>query len=117
MARITIIFAVLLIALGIGTYVGTEFKPTALIPAGFGVVLLLSGLIALKEHLRKHAMHAASMVALLGVVAAVVSLIVRGSVASSVAIAEQVAMALLCGGLLFLCVRSFINARRARRGQ
>jgi hypothetical protein len=41
---------------------------TALIPGAFGVLLVLCGVLALRESLRKHAMHVASAVALLGTV-------------------------------------------------
>ena len=43
-----------------------KYKKTALIPAAFGLALLLCGALALKESRKKHAMHAAAMVGLLG---------------------------------------------------
>ena len=71
MPRLTIIFGPLLILLGAGGYFGTgQTSVTALIPAFFGVPFLLLGLVALKDGLRKHAMHAASLLALLGVIGA-----------------------------------------------
>ena len=43
MAKVTLIFAVLLIALGLGSYFGTgSLHPTALIPTWFGLALGLS---------------------------------------------------------------------------
>ena len=93
MAKITIIFGVLLIGLGVIGYVGAtpsaapadpgvesdaeassasppaKKSVTALIPAFVGVALLLCGLLALKESLLKHAMHGAAMIGLLGAIA------------------------------------------------
>ena len=68
MARYTITIGALLILLGVGFYVGiaatTAGAPslTALIPAFAGAPILLAGLVALQEPLRKHAMHIASVV-------------------------------------------------------
>ena len=95
MARIAIIFGILLIGLGIVGYSGgssaaestsnstesevsesnTAETPakkksvTALIPAFFGGALLICGVLALKESMLKHAMHGAAMVGLLGFLA------------------------------------------------
>src|SRR5262249_38672086 len=89
MSRVAILFGLSLIALGLVGYwspaalgkVGEKgTSPTALIPAGFGAVLLICGLIvefALKA--RKHVMHLASVVGLLGVVGAVMNLM-RGPI-------------------------------------
>lgn len=118
MASITMIFGFLLIALGVGTYVASEkASATALIPAGFGLLLLICGFLARNDNLRKHAMHAASTVGLVGFIAAVVVLILRSGTASSLAIGEQVLMALLCASFVIQCVRSFIVARRARAAE
>ena len=47
--------------LTLGTYLATETtSKTPLIPAGFGIVFLLLGLLAFNDKLRKHVMHAAS---------------------------------------------------------
>src|SRR5438034_230558 len=65
------VFGILLIVLGLGGFFGTGAEHgTALIPAYFGTALLILGLLALKDSLRKHAMHVAAMVGLLGVVGA-----------------------------------------------
>ena len=57
-----IVFGILLIGLGVGGFFGTgAAHPTALIPAAFGLVLALLGLVALlKPNLRKHVMHVAA---------------------------------------------------------
>src|SRR5438094_73879 len=116
MAPITLIYSVLMIILGVGTYLATETtSKTPLIPAGFGIVFLLLGLLAFNDKLRKHVMHAASALGLVAFLAAVIVLIVRGGSASQAALGEQGVMALLSAGFVALCVRSFIEARKARK--
>ncbi|MGQ9897997.1 MAG: hypothetical protein ACUVR8_10645 [Acidobacteriota bacterium] len=91
---------------------------TALIPAAFGVLLMLFGLLGLREPLRKHAMHAASAVALLGVLGGlfpiVVSLVKGTFGARPLALALQIGMLSICGEMLALCIYSFVQARRQR---
>ena len=61
MAKITIGIGFVLIALGVGGYFGTGRESwTALIPAFFGLPLALLGVVALKDHTWKHAMHVAA---------------------------------------------------------
>ena len=99
MAKITILFAAMLIAVGSLGYLGsvpappaangaedvaesvetdgesteTTAKPkrsvTALIPAFIGGILLVCGVVALNEGFRMHAMHGAVLVGLLGMLA------------------------------------------------
>lgn len=117
MGKTTIGFGVLLILLGIAGYLGSaESSPTALIPAGFGIALAILGAIALNEAMRKHAMHVAAMLGLLGVLGAGRGVVVwlLGKPMSSLAVGSQLAMLLLCALFLGLCVNSFRMARRAR---
>lgn len=115
MGSIAIVFGLALIALGLAGYFGTgQASVTALIPAGFGVVLLLLGVLALKDSLRKHAMHLAAMVGLLGIVGGLVRLVQKGIDVSRPASLCTLLMTLLCAGFVALCVRSFIMARRRR---
>jgi len=112
MPQLTLVFAAALILLGLIGYFGTDTaSPTALIPAVFGAVLLVSGLAAFREPWRRHAMHVASASALLGFVGAAVGLIMRAHKAGAAAIVSQVAMAVLCGVYFGLCLKSFIDAR------
>ena len=120
MAKITIGLGLVLIALGIGSYLGTgRASVTALIPAFFGVPLLLLGLLALKESMRKHAMHIAAVMGLLGCGGTVGGLmklpvlLTGGEVERPAAVAVQAAMAIVCFVFVLLCVWSFIKARRA----
>jgi hypothetical protein len=116
MPSITIGVGAVLTLLGLGTYLAAPVSMTALIPAFFGVVLLLLGLLARNEGMRKHAMHAAAAVALIGFFGALSSLL-RGSLETraGIAIFAQAAMAVLTGGFVLLAVKSFIDARRARK--
>jgi diacylglycerol kinase len=88
---------------------------TALIPAAFGLVLAGLGYAAKKnENLRKHLMHAAVVVGLLGFLipaGRILSQISR--VVLSLAVISQVSMALICLVFVILCVKSFIDARRS----
>ena len=120
MAKITIGLGLVLIALGIGSYFGTgRASVTALIPAFFGVPLLLLGLLALKESMRKHAMHIAAVMGLLGFGGTVGGLmklpvlLTGGELERPAAVAVQAAMAIVCFVFVLLCVWSFIKARRA----
>lgn len=124
MAKITIGLGLVLIVLGLGGYFGTGRESwTALIPALFGLPLVLLGLIALKEHLRKHAMHVAAVIGLLGFAGTVKGLmklpvlLTGGELARPAAGAVQAAMAIVCLLFVLLCVRSFIKARRAGAAQ
>ncbi|MGH9200447.1 MAG: hypothetical protein ACRD2A_04335, partial [Vicinamibacterales bacterium] len=70
MAGTTRTVGLLLIALGAGSYLGTgRTSVTALIPAFFGAALVVCAMIARKESARKHAMHAAVAIGLLGAIA------------------------------------------------
>jgi hypothetical protein len=121
MARITLLFAVLLIALGLVSFLGTgSLHPTALIPTWFGLALGIGGLLAISpsESRRKLFMHVNVTIGLLAFLGAAVEA-VRGYVhAASAGLApDQIALAskLTMSGLMLiyvlLCVRSFINAR------
>jgi hypothetical protein len=118
-ARISIVFGLLLIALGVGGFVGTgsEHK-TALIPAGLGAVLALLGVVALKESRRKHAMHFAAVVGLFGGAGGAYMLlkpfIGDKPIERPVAYGCTAAMTVLCLAFVALCVNSFVQARRRR---
>jgi uncharacterized membrane protein len=117
MGPITIVFGVVLIALGAVGYAST-WASTALIPAYFGLGLAVCGGLALKEHLRKHAMHLAALVGLVGFIGALVMVILtltRGEIERPTAFAMQIAMAGVCVVFVGLCVKSFIDARRRRK--
>lgn len=108
---------------------GSEAQPpaksgrskTALIPSVVGLLLLICGTLGLDERMRKHAMHGAAGVALLGFLAAGVRLgsklgdIFAGNISRPMMFI--ILMAVLCLAYVLLSVRSFIAARKARNAQ
>ena len=121
MAKLTIGVGVLLILLGGVGYFGTGRESiTALIPAFFGVVFLILGAVALNPNRRKHAMHAAAALAVLGFIGTLSGVIkaVRWmggtEPARPPAVISQTIMAVIMLVFVVLCVQSFIAARRAR---
>ncbi len=122
MAKVTLVFAVLLVALGLIGFVGTGSQHlTALIPTWFGIALALFGLLAMSpsESRRKLFMHVAVTIGLLGFIGGAVE-IIRSFVAASrtagpngIALASKVTMTGLLLLYVILCVRSFIAARRS----
>ena len=116
MSSTTIVFGMLLTLLGLASYFLTgASSSTALIPAIFGVLLLVLGFLARSEAARKHAMHAAATVALVGCGGALFSLMRSPAEPRSlVAVFSQAAMVGLTAVFVGLCVKSFIDVRRAR---
>ncbi len=120
MPTTAIVSGVLLILVGIAGYafsiVNNNTSLTALIPAAFGLLLLILGLLAKsKESLRKHLMHAAVLVGLLGFIIPTARLISQMSkIEVSLAVMSQALMALICLFFVILSIQSFINARRER---
>lgn len=108
----------LLIIIGILGYIAGVLHGTpsftALIPAVFGVVLFLLGVFARKsEGMRKHLMHAAVVLALLGFIATAGRLVSKfGELSYSAAVVSQVSMALVCLLFVILAIKSFADARR-----
>ena len=120
MAPITLLFALAYILLGLGGFIltGSTHK-TALIPCAFGVLFVLFGLLAFKEKLRKHVMHAAVLIALLAFLGTARSLphlpeLFNGTAEKPAAIITQSLNAGFSILYIILAVRSFIQARRAR---
>lgn len=122
MAFVTIFFGIDLIFLGIvGAYVASNhgmYSHTAFIPSAWGLVLVILGLLSMVNSLKKHAMHAAAMLGLIGMIAPAVMAIktlVAGNPKESTAPYFQIAMAVFCAMFLAVCVKSFITARKARK--
>lgn len=142
MARIAIIFGCLMMLLGGGLYVAAvapdtprldgEGQPivetsgvwvrklTSLIPAAFGVVLLVLGVLASKasDRGRMHIMHAAALIGLIGVgipAWRVTKALTSVEPINGLAVGGVIAMGVLSAIFLGLCVRSFIQARIERK--
>lgn len=113
MYLVTILFGVLLIITGVTVYIqtGSEHK-TALIPAFLGGGLVICGLLAANEGRRMMVMHIAVLIGLMGFIGSVAKLFKSGQ--STAAFTGKAISAGLCAVFIVLCVRSFIQARRAR---
>jgi uncharacterized membrane protein YidH (DUF202 family) len=123
MARVTILFGIVLILLGGFGYVATgSHYPTALIPSAFGIVLAILGFFAHTADSKRRMilMHIAVTIGLLGFLGTAKSIVDCLQMAGGrqfpypAAVEEKAAMAVLMLVFVILCVRSFIAARRAR---
>lgn len=122
MRTVTALLAFLLIALGLSLYLATGRESvTALIPAFFGVGFAICALLATTERRYKHAMHAAAVLALLGLggsasgIPAALRHLGGEAIERPEAAWGRTAMALLCAVFLVLAIRSFVQVRRARK--
>lgn len=121
MPTLAIVFGIILNAMGFGAYVASGAY-TSLIPAGFGTIIFLSGLISVfAPKIRMHLMHVAALVGLLGTLGGLgmglpkLGALLSGTAARPLASGMQIAMGVVCLIFLVLCVKSFIDARRARK--
>lgn len=118
MPTTTIVSGVLLILIGIAGYIFSivdgNHSFTALIPAAFGFILVALGSAAkAKESARKHLMHAAVLVGLLGFIIPTGRLVSKyNDLSVSLAVMSQFLMALVCLFFVILSVQSFIRARQ-----
>jgi len=125
LAKVTLVFAALLIALGLAGYFGTGAQHlTALIPAWFGLALGIGGLLAISpsESRRKLFMHVNVTIGLLGFIGGAAEALrgylhakSTGMPPDEIALASKLTMTGLLLVYVALCVRSFIAARRARK--
>ena len=126
MAVPTLITAVLLIVVGVVGYAGQDPNPetgkvsmTALIPAAVGLVLGVCGLLAFNDKFRKHAMHLAAVVGVVGFLGGFMPLQRQYKNTGALDLTKPsavsgVLMILICAVFVGLCVNSFIQARKAR---
>jgi uncharacterized membrane protein len=121
---ITILFGIVLIPVGLVVFIqtaGERVHGTALIPVGLGVLLIVLGALSYKPKLRKHTMHLAALLALLGAGGcgwrAFLGLMNYrdGKEVSQPALIGTSATTVLCLLFLGLCINSFIQARRRRQ--
>jgi hypothetical protein len=123
MAKVTLIFALLLVVLGLAGYLGTgSLHPTALIPMWIGLALGICGFLAISpnEGRRKLFMHINVTIGLLGFLGGAIEA-ARGYLHAAsagvtpdpIALASKLTLAGLMLIYVVLCVRSFIAARRS----
>jgi len=121
MAKLSIGLGIVLILLGLISYFGISSESvTALIPTFIGIPMLVLSFIALNEKYKKHAMHGAAVLMLIGFGGTISGLIkffrmLRGEeFERPTAITVQAIMAVLCLIFLILAIKSFIDARRGQ---
>lgn len=120
MPTLALLVGVTLIAIGLGTFIGTgAHAVTALIPAVLGALIAVAGVVSRNPRLRMHAMHAAVLVALVGALGCVPGVLklpalLGGTAERPVAVVAQIVTFVVCLGFVVAAVRSFIEARRSR---
>ena len=118
----SIIVGAILVLIGVSGYLygvsGGRASVTALIPAFFGIVMILLGIVSqMKETLRPHLMHAAVLIALLGFILTAGRLAMKiSTIEMSAAVLSQTAMAIVCLVFVILGIMSFVKARQERIG-
>lgn len=121
MTGTTRLFGIVLIVLGVASYSMTgRTSITAMIPAFFGAAFLICAMIARRsDATRRHAMHAAVAIGMVGMLAALARALpaaLQGGASRPAVIAQ-----LIMGALLLIYVamgmRSFVEARRARQNR
>lgn len=119
--RITRLIGTVLIVVGVVAYVATSGASwSAFIPSIVGALLLVAGIIAGNERARPHAMHAALLVSLVGLLSSFMplrslpDLLGGGEVERPGAVISAAIMAVLLAIHLVAGIRSFAAARRTR---
>jgi hypothetical protein len=122
MAKLTILFGILIAAVSAGFYfVISPHETAALHPAGIGVLLVLCGALAITENPKRRMlwMHIAVTLGLISLLTTGIRAIISLAEGSAMTInpggfEERVTIALASLAYVILCVRSFIAARRTR---
>lgn len=121
MTKLSVTIGLILIILGILTFIMTgAASATALIPSFFGIVFVGLGIWGQRdETIRKHAIHAALLLSILGVGGSIGGLLamikaIGGTmpVRPEAAIAQSI-MALICVFFIAAAARSFFDARKS----
>ena len=119
MPSFTVRVGILLVVFGLASYAMTQgVSVTALIPSVIGALLAVCGLVALRSPgARRHAMHAAALIALVGV-AGTISAVFRlpALLAGEVvprrpAVIARASMAMILLVYLGFSIKSFVDAR------
>ena len=127
MPTLSVMFGVMLTALGLVAYfnpaplgVGkdglpaTAGHPSGLSPVGVGAILLVAGVVSMaRPGARKHAMHLAAAVGLLGTIGGLVPVFLRKFRFEEVAVKVGLGMSVFSAIFLAMCVNSFVQARKA----
>jgi len=115
--------AVLAVVGATGYQLTGSIHPTALIPLWIGLLLVICGILARKPERRMLFMHIAVTIGLLGFLGTIPSVIEIVKMAMGkvlphpIASEEKFATCVICLIFVAMCVRSFIEARRARTAE
>jgi hypothetical protein len=119
MTKLSITYGIIFILMGLISYFGISSESiTALIPAFFGVPMLILGWLGMNEKYLKHVMHGATVLMLLGFFGTISGLVkflkMLGRIQPErpAAVTVQAIMALMCIVFLVFAVKSFIDARK-----
>ena len=122
MPTVAVIVGLLLLAVGVGGFAAAGFASkalTALIPAGFGLLIALCGILASRKRLRKPALHTAAGLALIGFLlpaGRLAMVISRGDFTWKLATVMLGVAAVICLGFLGLSLKSCVETRREKDG-
>lgn len=121
MPRFSLILGIILTLLGVAGYaISGGASWTALIPALFGILFVGAGVLGRNEKLRKHAMHGAAALSLVGILGSSGGLVKffamlgGAGVERPPAVIAQSVMAVLCIAFLVVSIKSFMDARKQR---
>ncbi len=122
MARIAIVFGMLLCGLTLAALcLSTQKMPAQFCPMMFGIPLLFAGVVGLNPHRRKHAMHAAAAVAMVGTIGGGANALVStvrhftGIATNPLGLQTIIVMTSLCLIYLLISIYSFLTVRRKKR--
>ena len=112
--RWTILFGMLLVAIGVGGYyvTGAEHH-TALIPAVLGVAMFVCGVVAAQGAMRMLAMHVAVVIGVIGFFGPLITIFKDAE--NTAAVLSKGFTSSLCLMFVMMCINSFLEARRARK--
>jgi hypothetical protein len=114
MHRWTILFGLLLLAIGLGGYYFADAKqPMALIPAVLGIAMFVCGMVAAQGAMRMLAIHVAALIGVIGFVGPLIALF--EDTANTAAVLAKGLTSALCLMFVLTCVNSFLEVRRARK--
>lgn len=106
----------------IGYYATGAASITALIPAFLGLLLGIFGyMAAARPAARKHFMHGAALVALLGIIGTITAIpdlftvIGGGDTGNNAAVVSRSITAVICTVFLAITVKSFVDARKSQK--
>ncbi|TWU21148.1 hypothetical protein Pla52o_41820 [Novipirellula galeiformis] len=121
MSRIAIFFGLLLCTVTLAALIASMQKiPAQFCPMMLGIPMLFCGVVGLNPHRRKHAMHVAAAIALLGTLMGgsntlfTLFRLLRGIEVNPLGMRIVMVMTVLCVVYLVLSIVSFIQTRRRR---